>query len=96
MYWTDWAQPPKLERAWLDGTHRTVILDDIGRVYGFTIDYALGRLYWADIDKTVIESAALDGKDCKPITCILQVLESILTSLTLRLLQIKIAVKLTS
>ena len=62
MYWTDWAQPPKLERAWLDGTHRTVILDDIGRVYGFTIDYSQGKLYWADIDKMVIESAALDGE----------------------------------
>lgn len=68
MYWTDWAQPPKLERAWLDGTHRTVILDDIGRVYGFTIDYALGRLYWADIDKTVIESAALDGSNRTVVT----------------------------
>ena len=61
MYWTDWSQPPKLERARLDGTNRTVILNDIGRVNGFTIDHMHGRMYWADIDKKVIESALLDG-----------------------------------
>ena len=24
MYWSDWGQVPKIERAWLDGTHRYV------------------------------------------------------------------------
>ena len=63
MYWTDWSQPPRMERARLDGTHRSVILDDIGRVYGFSIDYSTEKLYWADMDKEVIECASLDGKN---------------------------------
>ena len=53
-----------MERARLDGTHRTVILNDIGRVYGFSIDYALEKIYWADMDNHVIESASLDGESC--------------------------------
>ncbi|WAR02016.1 LRP6-like protein [Mya arenaria] len=63
MYWSDWAQPPKLERAWLDGSHREVIISDVGRVAGLTIDYAQKRLYWADFDKRTIESSEMDGSN---------------------------------
>jgi len=61
MYWSDWAQPPRLERAWLDGSHREEIVADIGRVAALTIDYAKQRLFWADIDRRTIESADMDG-----------------------------------
>ena len=61
MYWADWSEPPKLERAHLDGSNREVIVEDIGRVYGLTIDYIAQRLYWADVDREIIESCELDG-----------------------------------
>lgn len=62
MYWTDWGKQPKLERAALDGTQRQVLVDNLGRVQGLTIDYSDRRLYWADFDAKVIESADMKGK----------------------------------
>ena len=62
MYWNDWSQDYKIERAWLDGTHREVVINNIGRSYGLTIDYVDRRLYWTDIDKKRIESADMEGR----------------------------------
>lgn len=67
MYWIDWSQPPKLERAWLDGTHREILPVQFGRVYGLTIDYLEKRLYWTDFDNKCIESSNMLGEDRKKI-----------------------------
>ncbi|XP_014229515.1 low-density lipoprotein receptor-related protein 6 [Trichogramma pretiosum] len=56
MYWTEWANTGGIERAWLDGTHRQVIVTDIGRTNGLTIDHSARRLYWADLFTPAIDS----------------------------------------
>ncbi len=63
MYWADWGHipGPVIERASLDGTNRQVIVRNIGRANGLTIDFADQRLYWTDLDSNVIESADISG-----------------------------------
>ena len=64
MYWTDWGEVPKIERAGMDGTlsTRSVIIDD--NIYwpnGLTLDYGDAKLYWADAKLSYIHSCDLDG-----------------------------------
>lgn len=61
MYWTDWEEPHSLERAALDGTMRKVLVENLGRVHGLTIDYTERRLYWGDLESEAIESADMEG-----------------------------------
>ena len=62
MYWTDWGEPAKIERASMDGSDR-IVLHDTGLTwpYGLTIDYELQRLYWADAFYDRIEYSSVDG-----------------------------------
>ncbi|OWF50740.1 low-density lipoprotein receptor-related protein 6-like [Mizuhopecten yessoensis] len=61
IYWTDWVEPHRLERAALDGSQRTTLNSNFGKVNGLTIDYADKRLFWADLDSRSIESSDMDG-----------------------------------
>ena len=62
MYWSDWGFHPKLERAWLDGTHRTVLVNtSIRWPNGLALDYIGRKLYWADAKLDKIEVCNLDG-----------------------------------
>lgn len=61
MYWTEWGGKPKIDRAAMDGTGRITLVADVGRANGLTIDYAERRLYWTDLDTTLIESANMLG-----------------------------------
>ena len=27
MFWSDWGRKPRIERAWMDGTNREIIID---------------------------------------------------------------------
>ncbi|KAL3841911.1 hypothetical protein ACJMK2_020000 [Sinanodonta woodiana] len=63
IYWTTWSETPKLERASLDGSNREVLLSNLGRVHGLTIDYTEKKLFWSDMDKQIIESSDLEGKN---------------------------------
>ena len=56
MFWADYGQTPKIERAFLNGQNRT-ILASTGMVKpkGLTIDYATHDLYWADQATSTIE-----------------------------------------
>ncbi|XP_061406856.1 low-density lipoprotein receptor-related protein 6-like [Lethenteron reissneri] len=63
MYWTEWGGRPRVERACMDGTERRVLLTNVGRTNGLTIDYAARRLYWADLDTYLIESSDLLGEN---------------------------------
>ena len=39
MFWSDWGDAARIERAWMDGSHRGVIVDtDIGWPNGMAID----------------------------------------------------------
>ena len=64
MYWTDWGKKPKIERASLDGSRRSTIIDsDLGWPNGVAVDFTENnpKIYWADAKKDKIEVANLDG-----------------------------------
>ena len=62
MYWTDWGQQPKIERANLDGSERRVIVNtSLGWPNGVAVDVGEGRIYWGDARTDVIEVAFLNG-----------------------------------
>ena len=66
MYWSDWGEQAKIERANLDGSDRMpIITTDLGWPNGVIIDHDGGRLYWADAKKDVIESSNALGRDRK-------------------------------
>ena len=62
LYWTDWGQKGKIEKASMDGLGRSVLIDtDLEEPYGITIDYTQQKIYWVDglLDK--IEYCNPDG-----------------------------------
>jgi low density lipoprotein receptor-related protein 5/6 len=62
MYWSDWGSHPKLERAWLDGTHREVLVNtSIQWPNGLALDYIERKVYWADAKLDKIEVCNLNG-----------------------------------
>ena len=49
MFWTDWGSTPKIERANMDGTNRSVIVStNLAWPNGIAIDYERDMLYWVD------------------------------------------------
>lgn len=49
MYWTDWGENAKLERSGMDGSDRTVLINNnLGWPNGLTVDKASSQLLWAD------------------------------------------------
>ena len=66
MYWTDWGKEPKIERAYLDGTERSTLVNtSIGWPNGLALDLARRKVYWADAQTDRIEYANMDGSDRK-------------------------------
>ena len=62
MYWSDWGEPAKIERASMDGNNREVLIDtDLVWPNGLAIDYQLQRLYWTDAFTDRIEYSSVDG-----------------------------------
>lgn len=63
LYWSDWGETPNIQRAFLDGTKRTIIVQqDLGFPNGITIDYKERRLYWTDALKDRIDTSDLNGQ----------------------------------
>lgn len=63
LYWSDWGQTPCIERAFLDGSERQVIvIQDVGFPNGITIDYKDRRLYWTDALRHRIDTSDLNGQ----------------------------------
>lgn len=63
LYWTDWGDAPKIERAMLDGSQRKTIVEaDLGFPNGLAVDYSTKKLYWADALKDRIEVSDLHGR----------------------------------
>jgi len=63
LFWTDASTSnPKIERASMDGTSRTV-LHSTGLTFpsGITLDYTSQTLYWIDAARLRIESSGVDG-----------------------------------
>lgn len=64
MYWTDWGKQPKIERAGMDGSHRSAIVTtDVLWPNGLTIDFVTKRLFWVDAKLHLISSADYDGSN---------------------------------
>ncbi|KAJ8247100.1 hypothetical protein GJAV_G00258720, partial [Gymnothorax javanicus] len=64
MYWTVIGDHAHIEEAAMDGSARRVVLDkNLRRPTGLAIDYFNQRLYWADVELSVIGSMRLDGSD---------------------------------
>ena len=64
MYWTDWGDHPKIERAGLDGSHRMALVNtSVAWPNGITIDYLDSKIYWADAKLDKIEVMNLDGSN---------------------------------
>lgn len=63
LFWSDWGKPPKIERSYLDGSARRVIVaTDLGWPNGLTIDYDARRLFWVDAQLDRIEMSDFQGK----------------------------------
>lgn len=64
MYWTDWgANPGRIERAGMDGSHREVLVNtNLKWPNGLTLDLVQNRIYWVDAKLNSISSCDFDGK----------------------------------
>ncbi|BFZ05153.1 hypothetical protein BsWGS_08192 [Bradybaena similaris] len=66
MFWTDWGESPKIEKAGMDGNEETrsvIIEDNIHWPNGLTLDYEDQKLYWADAKLNLIHGCDFDGKN---------------------------------
>uniref|UniRef100_A0A673BTW4 Low density lipoprotein receptor-related protein 1Aa n=1 Tax=Sphaeramia orbicularis TaxID=375764 RepID=A0A673BTW4_9TELE len=62
LYWSDWGDSPHIGRIGMDGTNRSVIVEDkITWPNGLTLDFINDRIYWADAREDYIAFASLDG-----------------------------------
>lgn len=62
LFWTDAGQIPKIERALLDGTNRTVLASEsLVSPRGLTVDYTNDFLYWTDDVLDMISRMDADG-----------------------------------
>ncbi len=64
IHFLDWGEPPRIERAFMDGSARQVIVSSLLSLpTGLVIDYPAKKLYWADTLQNNLQSANLDGSD---------------------------------
>ncbi|ESP02557.1 hypothetical protein LOTGIDRAFT_171958 [Lottia gigantea] len=66
MYWSDWGETPKIERAGMDGnplTRQVIVDDNIYWPNGLTLDYTDSKIFWADGKLSYIHSCNFDGSD---------------------------------
>ncbi|XP_042302506.1 low-density lipoprotein receptor-related protein 5 isoform X1 [Sceloporus undulatus] len=63
MYWTEWGGKPKIVRAYMDGSNSITLVDKLGRANDLTIDYEDQRLYWTDLDTSMIQSSNMLGQE---------------------------------
>lgn len=66
MYWSDWGDKPRIERAHMDGTNRIQIAtDNLTYPNGLAIDHSAGKIYWTDGGSKSIVFANFDGSNRK-------------------------------
>uniref|UniRef100_A0A3Q0T7A9 Low density lipoprotein receptor a n=1 Tax=Amphilophus citrinellus TaxID=61819 RepID=A0A3Q0T7A9_AMPCI len=62
VYWTDWGNPAKIEKAGLNGGDRTaLVIDNIVWPNGITLDLLNQRLYWVDSKLHTLSSIDVQG-----------------------------------
>lgn len=69
MYWTDWGEVPKIERADLDGLERVVMVNtSLGWPNGLALDYDERKIYWGDAKTDMIEVGVVGARCFPPMT----------------------------
>ena len=64
MYWTDWGQLPRIERAYMNGENREDFVNKTLRwPNGLTLDHVYNKLYWADAYEDNIEVMDLETRE---------------------------------
>ncbi|XP_076313100.1 LDL receptor protein 1 isoform X3 [Tachypleus tridentatus] len=62
LFWSDWGFLPRIERASLDGTDRTVLVNtSLQMIVDLALDLKEDKLYWCDSHTDTIERINLDG-----------------------------------
>ncbi|XP_034951000.1 very low-density lipoprotein receptor isoform X2 [Chelonus insularis] len=62
MFWTDWGDEARIERAGMDGSHRSVIVgSEVTWPNGLTLDLIGRKVYWVDAKLHIIASCNYDG-----------------------------------
>ncbi|XP_068628110.1 low-density lipoprotein receptor-related protein 6 [Battus philenor] len=70
MFWTDWGEIPKIERAGMDGdpqSRKVIVKDNIFWPNGITIDYDKNIIYWADAKLQFVDTIDFNGQNRKRI-----------------------------
>ncbi|XP_053325450.1 low-density lipoprotein receptor-related protein 8 isoform X2 [Spea bombifrons] len=66
MFWSDWGDPAKIEKAGLNGGDRQVLVSDgIEWPNGITLDLMNRRLYWVDSKLHTLSSVDFNGTNRK-------------------------------
>ncbi|RZC32195.1 low-density lipoprotein receptor-related protein 6, partial [Asbolus verrucosus] len=70
MFWTDWGELPKIERAGMNGdpsTRSVLVSSNIFWPNSLTIDYEAELIYWMDGNLHFIEVMTYEGKNRTPV-----------------------------
>ncbi|XP_039745762.1 low-density lipoprotein receptor-related protein 6 [Pararge aegeria] len=65
MFWTDWGEIPKIERAGMNGdpaTRKVIVKDNIFWPNGITIDYNNNLIYWVDAKLQFVDMIDFNGE----------------------------------
>ena len=66
LFWSDWGDSPKIERAGMDGSHRqTIVSETVKWPNGLTLDLVMEKVYWVDAKLNLVGSADLDGANSR-------------------------------
>lgn len=66
MFWTDWGNPPKIEKSTVHGTNRVAIVTtNLTHPFGITLDRRNKHIFWVDNGMDVIESVDYNGNSRK-------------------------------
>ncbi|XP_048481077.1 low-density lipoprotein receptor-related protein 6 [Plutella xylostella] len=66
VFWTDWGEVPKIERAGMDGdpaTRKVIVKDKITWPNGITIDYTNKLIYWVDAKLQFVDVIDFEGEN---------------------------------
>lgn len=64
MYWTNWGNVARIEKASMDGESQRVLHNtSLIRPSGLTLDYTMQVMYWTDESLGRIESCNVDGSN---------------------------------
>ncbi|XP_049888265.1 low-density lipoprotein receptor-related protein 6 [Pectinophora gossypiella] len=64
MFWTDWGEVPKIERAGMNGdpsTRKVIVKDEIFWPNGITVDYDNNLIYWVDAKLQFVDVIDYNG-----------------------------------